>query len=305
MFTDVETTKKRRSARLAKMRERSAAQPSPDGGHVTPAMVPSSADGKCATTAGSKRRRLVIVLNPPNGTLQQASTCSSRAVLAQQTIQDNSQTSSVASPSLGSRSVSHPVPFKALDAVGNGSGSISRSGSITNASSRQRPSFEKGVSNNSRSLKANFNDTASFGVRGHATERWLLPRFAGLSGMGKNDGSSASVRWSRPDPHCPSLGPSARLLPWPGWPNAPDPLGALPVALLDSTSEHHIQCDGCGEWFQVHSQVIIIYREAQNLAFFCRYLTGTACRGDFRNPPGVATKNMPTHAKKKLRKQHQ
>jgi len=203
---------------------------------------------------------------------------------------------------------------RALEPVGINSGSIKCDGSISSASSKGKSLFKQGFgsgsgnavlargretatsagavqscTNNNPGRRVNFKETATSGVRGPATQRWLLPRFTGSGG----------ARWSRPDPHCPSLGPSARLLPWPGWPTAPDPLGVLPVSLLDSTSEHYIQCEGCGEWLQVHRQVITIYREPQNMAFFCRYLTGKACQGDFRNPPGMSTKSISGRTKKK------
>jgi len=282
MFTDAETTSNRRcSARLAKIRETLATQHSLDGSHPTP----------------SKKRRLVLQWKAADGTRRQASASSSHAVLAQEAIQATNSQTSAASPSLDGSSASCSVPLEALDPVGY------RAGNIGKASSKRKNSLEEGVSSgsgksviahghetaasaeaiqgcisSSRGRKANFGNTATSGIRGPATERWLLPRFTGAGG----------ARWARPDPHCPTLGPSARLLPWPGWPNAPDPLGVLPVSLLDSSSEHYIQCDGCGEWLQVNSQVVTIYRKPQNLAFFCRYLTGKACRSDFRNPPGMA-----------------
>jgi len=87
------------------------------------------------------------------------------------------------------------------------------------------------------------------------------------------------VRWGR----TLNVRPSPRILPWPGWPDTPDPLGTVPFNLLDDVSESWIQCDGCCQWFQVHKEVVTAYRKPQNMAFLCRYLTGVACKGDFRH----------------------
>jgi len=266
MVTDIQTDNKRRcSARLAMMRENLAAKPG--GGQLAPA-------GVLPTDAHRKRRRLVLQWKTADGSRRQASACSSRAVLADQANHGSNIQKSAASSPVRS---------------GKGNASFLVHGRKTAASAG---AVQADISNSSGQMAPSFSDSDAVktgAVRGLASERWLLPRFTGSGG----------ARWSRPDPHCPALGPSAQFLPWPGWPHAPDPLGIMPEPLLDGTSEHHIQCDGCGEWLQVHSQVITIYRKPQNMAFFCRYLTGVACRGDFRNPSGVATKNIPKKKKKR------
>uniref|UniRef100_A0A7S1QZT0 CW-type domain-containing protein n=1 Tax=Alexandrium catenella TaxID=2925 RepID=A0A7S1QZT0_ALECA len=105
---------------------------------------------------------------------------------------------------------------------------------------------------------------------------WVLPRYC--------QGERRLARWGRGDDNRPS----PRLLPWPGWPEAPDPLGDVPFPLLDCASASWIQCDGCSQWIQVHVEVVTAYRKPQNLAFLCRYLTGVACAGDFRRHGAAA-----------------
>merc|ERR1719215_2171032 len=48
-----------------------------------------------------------------------------------------------------------------------------------------------------------------------------------------------------------------------------DPLGDIPFKLLDPKSDMSIQCDGCGKWLPVHSEIIAVYGGAQNIPFFC------------------------------------
>lgn len=144
------------------------------------------------------------------------------------------------------------------------------------------------------------------GVRGRGGSitgsigNWLLPRLSCRGG-------GLSARWGSTS----DAVPAPQLIPWAGWPATPDPLGEIPFssAMIDDTSGEFIQCDGCAKWIQVHPEVVKIYDDPVNLGFVCRYLTGIACKGDFRDGKSLGASstclrpgsNSPLHGIKRQR----
>jgi len=64
---------------------------------------------------------------------------------------------------------------------------------------------------------------------------------------------------------------------------AQDPLGQIPFKMVKTEgADDWIQCQGCHEWLPVHPEVIAIYKDAQNVRFYCRYITGRRCRSERR-----------------------
>jgi len=62
-----------------------------------------------------------------------------------------------------------------------------------------------------------------------------------------------------------------------------DPLGQVPFGMVKEGAADWIQCQGCHEWLPVHPEVISIYKDAQNVRFMCRFVTGSRCRSEPRH----------------------
>jgi len=82
----------------------------------------------------------------------------------------------------------------------------------------------------------------------------------------------------------------------------PDPLGEIPFNLLDNSSKLWLICDGCSTPLQVHPDVHHIYCDVQNLAFFCRYLTGVPCS---REPSSWDRYSMMTFQRRRKQREAQ
>lgn len=67
---------------------------------------------------------------------------------------------------------------------------------------------------------------------------------------------------------------------WDGFPNAPDPLGDIPFALLQDDSPFSLECYRCRTLLRVHKEVAFAYEGAKNIIFLCRFLTGVPCPGE-------------------------
>lgn len=61
---------------------------------------------------------------------------------------------------------------------------------------------------------------------------------------------------------------------------AVDPLGEVPFPMVLGGSDDWIQCSGCHQWLPVHPEIISIYKDAQNIRFYCRYITGIRCKAE-------------------------